>query len=637
MTRPDGGDPFGLAAAGFFAPNGLSPCHSGGLGFAATLNEFEAANSAIVAREDQLLALGQRLSVEQQALIGCGPFYGTNCDDNGIDLLNTEASVLLQSWPGFEGTEFAISGPNFVGDASILGSPVVDDPRLAPGTTREFVEQWTLTNARYDGTVYGRALAEDGLDRQQPGTVLFEGGPVATYYELDGRIRLPGDATDTDVSDRVVQLPGARSPIIRLEDGSLVRNPEWDPGQDGCSISNAEALSRFGVDLGAADCNGARTLVHPLANVHTPSLLRLQRRGASLAGRATFLRNEARDGLSASTTTNFAILQGQSFQQDANIVRSPGATEQVFSSELAALSYNFLNVIVSQDAEFDVNFPYAICKPDPSDIVNRVANPRCQIVDGRPVKVCSFATPQECGTVQGILGLSGVQRNVVRAGGNGTFGRRTFLWQSGGEAVLRFARRNVLGFSVDFAEDVTKSNFSIEATWINDVPRGNADEFDGRNNSDDFNITLSMDRPTFVNFMNANRTVFINTQWFFRYRTNFSRGNGPNGPWNLLGTVTAFTGFFQDRLNPRITFVYDVQSQSGGFLPEVQYRYNEAFSITVGAQIFFGRTQFNSIGLASIGPAANQQGPRAYQAGFPTGLGLFRDLDQFYMRLRYSF
>ena len=46
--------------------------------------------------------LGAFLTDQQEALFGCGPFYGTDCDIEGIDLFNAEASVLLQSFPQFE-------------------------------------------------------------------------------------------------------------------------------------------------------------------------------------------------------------------------------------------------------------------------------------------------------------------------------------------------------------------------------------------------------------------------------------------------------------------------------------------------------------------------------------------------------
>ena len=44
--------------------------------------------------------------------------------------------------------------------------------------------------------------------------------------------------------------------------------------------------------------------------------------------------------------------------------------------------------------------------------------------------------------------------------------RRTFTWHSGGEILLEFEKRNVLGASMDFAEDITAANFNFEFTWI---------------------------------------------------------------------------------------------------------------------------------------------------------------------------
>ena len=70
------------------------------------------------------------LSPEQEALLGCGPFWGTNCDISGIDLLNTEASALLQSFAGAAGTltslELKQQGVSFPGTEvqDFFGNPV---------------------------------------------------------------------------------------------------------------------------------------------------------------------------------------------------------------------------------------------------------------------------------------------------------------------------------------------------------------------------------------------------------------------------------------------------------------------------------------------------------------------------------
>ena len=250
---------------------------------------------------------------------------------------------------------------------------------------------------------------------------------------------------------------------------------------------------------------------------------------------------------------------------------------------------------------------------------------------------CNFVTPQFCGLVQALSGIAGQKRNILRAGGNGRFGRKTAQWQSGGEAYLSYEKRNVLGFSMDFTEDTTKSTWSMEFTWISGVPQFDANAFNYNTRTDDFNLTVSVDRPTFINFLNANRTFFINSQWFFQYRKGWEDSFNAIGPWNVLATFAVFTGFFQDRLNPQLVFVYDFRSRSGGALPQVNYRFSENFSITVGAALFAGQSRYVTMPLNGIGPAGLRSGPNAYQDSTLPGLSIVRDRDEVFMILRYTF
>jgi hypothetical protein len=87
-----------------------------------------------------LLSLDSLLTAEQRALLGCGPFYGTRCDNarqdrsigfpegGGIDLLNTEASALLSAAPGIFGTSPDWSTTSRTRTASSL------EPALQAGT-----------------------------------------------------------------------------------------------------------------------------------------------------------------------------------------------------------------------------------------------------------------------------------------------------------------------------------------------------------------------------------------------------------------------------------------------------------------------------------------------------------------------
>jgi hypothetical protein len=446
-------------------------------------------------------ALGQYLTPQQEALLGCGPYWLTDCDDDGVDFLNAEGSVLIQAWPGFDGTSGA-------------------------------AELWRA----------------DDASRPQPGTLGFFGGPVATRYVGDGQ---------------VVILPGARGPL----------DPGYDPLVDGCVRSS---------DPGCAGANVAQPL-----------------------------------------------------------------TGQTFATELAAVSWNLLMTLASRSdpldpeqptlAEFDASDPNGLgvigAGPNAGQVRPGVDPAR---VDGTTPVACGLLLPQLCRNVQGLLGGIGARRDWVRAGGNGAFGRRDLAWHTSGELLLTYEKRNILGFAFDFAEDRTKTNWGVESTWVEGQPFLDNDEFDGITHSSSFNLTVSVDRPTFINFLNSNRTFLFNSQWFFQYVPRYNDGFLANGPLNVLATLTAFTGYHQDRLLLFYTAVYDFRSGSGGFLPQAIYRFTENLSASVGLNLFFGREQYTDSAVSELRPV-NRVGKHAYQDGVENGVSVLRERDEFYMTLRYTF
>src|SRR5262249_51566704 len=335
-------------------------------------------------------ALSQRLTGQQLARLGCGPYFKADCDIDGIDPLNAEASVLVQSWPGFEGTT---------------------------GTA----DAWDLRDT----------------SKWQPGTIGFRGGPVATRF----------------VNGQLVVLPGARGPIG--QNGQP--DPNYHPLVDGC----------ISPSFGGAPCSRAH---------HLPT---------------------------------------------------PHLSRQLFRTELGAVSNNFMMVITSRTDAINPNLP-TLSEFDPNDPLGTGiirAGPNVGQVrpgvnpaeaNGTNITSCGFIKPQLCENVRDFLGGIGVSRSSLRAAGNGEFGRRDFASQSGGELILPYAKRNVLGFAFDVAEDRTKTNWGVEATWVNRAPYVDNNRFDGINFSDTFNLTISVDRPTFINFLNQGRTFFFNSQWFIQ-------------------------------------------------------------------------------------------------------------------------
>lgn len=411
-------------------------------------------------------ALSQVTSPQQQALLGCGPFYGTNCDNQGIDLFNAEASVLIQSFPQFE-----------------------------------------------------------------------PGGPVATRF----------------VNGRLITLPGARGP------GDV----GYDPFVDGCT--------------GQTDLQG---------------------------------------NLIPACQTSNQPLPGPPVPVGARLLVNP-LTGQRFQNELGAASWNFLVLLYS----LGTIRPASGCSSAP------IQQNRTPTLD--EVLACDF--------VGAVFGVTGTQRPEAIAGGTGRFGRRDFLWSSGSELQLFYQKRNVLGFSTDFAEDKTKTNWSMEFTWFANDTYANTMQPRGYSNMDSLNMTVSVDRPTFINFANTSRTFFFNSQWFLRYLPEWE-GNGTfntDGPWSLLGTFSVFTGYFQDRLLPSITTVFDVQSQSGAVIGQVTYRFSEVFSATVGVANFYGTPSENRIPIRQA-VLGNNGGDFMTRTGF-NGLTPIAERDEVYVQLRYTF
>jgi hypothetical protein len=303
---------------------------------------------------------------------------------------------------------------------------------------------------------------------------------------------------------------------------------------------------------------------------------------------------------------------------------------QPFRTEMSALSFNFQLLAAALSSAPDAD---GDLKPDGPAEPNEFDRTNPYSVDPGQ---CSWAQPQFCSVIRSFFTIVGQQRNAVRAGGRGNFGRTDFVWHSGGEVVLRYEKRNVLGFSTDFAEDVTKSNWSIESAWIDGQRFNDVNQLDGISQADTFNLTVSVDRPTFINFMNPQRTFFINAQLFFQYVAGYNRGFTSNGPWNMLGTLTVNTGYFRDRLQPAITFIYDQQSVSGGVLPKITYRFTSNFSATIGVNWFFGNTELRSNQLLPVSAVDNQVGKDAYHQGVENALAVVRDRDEVFFRLRYT-
>lgn len=130
--------------------------------------------------------LNQVLTDEQEALLGCGPFWGDDCEGSGIDPRRADTSALVQAWVGFDGRCAGADGsedsqlangevqPGTIGFPHPPDAPIGQHPNLSlVGMRSPFQTDGVTPNPQYDvnrdGSIAGLVIpAEFGDSAGQP-------------------------------------------------------------------------------------------------------------------------------------------------------------------------------------------------------------------------------------------------------------------------------------------------------------------------------------------------------------------------------------------------------------------------------------------------------------------------------------
>jgi len=110
------------------------------------------------------------LTAQQQALLGCGSLFGTNCTTNGIGPLTLSAGALVQSFPSFLSTHLtndtSVAQPGTVGFAGAAGCATLPGCR---GVADAGYNASVDGNPGNVGFVSPVGFTAAGLGYQQPG------------------------------------------------------------------------------------------------------------------------------------------------------------------------------------------------------------------------------------------------------------------------------------------------------------------------------------------------------------------------------------------------------------------------------------------------------------------------------------
>ncbi|PCI17015.1 MAG: hypothetical protein COB62_07725 [Piscirickettsiaceae bacterium] len=212
----------------------------------------------------------------------------------------------------------------------------------------------------------------------------------------------------------------------------------------------------------------------------------------------------------------------------------------------------------------------------------------------------------------------------------------------GGSTSLVFDRIHTTGLSFDYFDDYTGVVFRVESSYTFDEFVNNTYKADWVDTSDVFRVSLGMDRPTFIKFLNPLRTFFLSAQVFNTHYMDWEgdRFAGFVPPEdNIILTLFAQTQYMRDRLIPNAFYVYEDGSQTSVWGASVQFLFDNHYSIKGGINVISGGKDDAKFDVGPFASFALDKG-FAQEAVFgfvKQGIGALENNDEIFLQLQYQF
>ena len=310
---------------------------------------------------------------------------------------------------------------------------------------------------------------------------------------------------------------------------------------------------------------------------------------------------------------------------DIEVARSDNT---VISQDLITNGANFANDTLWADLAAGIGLPAIVDKP--GNILRLAAS--------------QGATPAIQAAAQNALRLDNNQYffadpNVVP----GLFG---------GNVIYDHKRSLTLGLAVDYFEDFTGIVFRIESSYTFDEYVQNTRKIDFTDETDVLRFSIGMDRPTFIKFLNPNRTFFLSAQifqtWWVDHDGDRSTGMlNPEREW--IYTFFVQGQYLRDRLTPQAFIVWEQKSDGwiGGF--QAQYLFNNNWSAVFGGNFTWQghrNKDHDVVNFTAFTLNNGQVNGEGFSRGYVQesvfgparrGAAVFNDNSEFFFRVRYQF
>ena len=157
---------------------------------------------------------------------------------------------------------------------------------------------------------------------------------------------------------------------------------------------------------------------------------------------------------------------------------------------------------------------------------------------------------------------------------------------------MEYPRVNLVGGSMDFQIEAASAAVRVEAAFTDGEEFANTKREQLYSKNKVFRSVIGIDRPTFVPFINPNRTTLFSGQLFYQHIFDHEYEAGQYGPvgmpdWkdNVIGTLLIKAFLMNDRVSPQIILARDFRAHSWVASPQVEWLFSDNLKLTVGANV----------------------------------------------------
>ncbi|MES3015371.1 MAG: DUF1302 family protein [Pseudomonadota bacterium] len=154
---------------------------------------------------------------------------------------------------------------------------------------------------------------------------------------------------------------------------------------------------------------------------------------------------------------------------------------------------------------------------------------------------------------------------------------------------LHYPRVNLIGGSMDFEWEQADAAVRVEAAYTSgeEFPNSLKRELYSENNV--FRTVLGFDRPTFIPWINPNRTTLISAQLFYQHifgheveRASIGTVGMPDWKNNVIGTLLIKAFLASDRISPQLITAYDVKARALVTSPQIDWVVTDKLKLSFG-------------------------------------------------------